>query len=92
MRQEALALLNLVGARLLPCSAGYVGGLWKDLDGAESRTALRIIQPQAVEVVPLEDADLPSAYQVWQCRVRHQGETLASGKQRAFAGRKRLAA
>ena len=90
--QNAVSLLNLTGVRLMPQCGGYVVGLWKDLDCTEIRTALRVIHPQGVDVVHLDDADLPSAYKVRQCPQRRQGESFASWRQRALAQRQREAA
>ncbi|MBV9039285.1 MAG: hypothetical protein JO182_32685 [Acidobacteriaceae bacterium] len=90
--QEALALWRLAGARLMPFWGGYVVGLWKDTDGAESRSVLRIIHPQGVEVVPLDDADVASAYKFRQCPLRYPGEAFPLWRRRAEAQRRKEAA
>lgn len=69
--QDALRLLNQVGACLMKLSDSYAVGVWVETDSPDLRRALEILRLDHLPVRFLEDPDIPQRYKVR----RHKPET-----------------
>ncbi|MEK7750866.1 MAG: hypothetical protein AAB654_03045 [Acidobacteriota bacterium] len=81
---QATALLNAAGVRLMRLGGVSTVGVWSDLDGPEIRAALRTLQMDSLPVRFLDGDGIPLRYTVRRVRERRRGVSWAEWKATAL--------